>query len=193
VLPFLDPDTPTDGRILEAGRYRIPLSDTLSLDIDLPTGTEANGDGMYLAFDQVILKVEAAGEGYGVPRDPCYSFVDIAPAGVTVADLVSAIRKQPVYEVTRLAPVTIGGAEGQSFELRIPRAYDSSSCIDSQVGLPGKPSTSNNMSPGYVARWWVLDVAGERAVLQTYCDGCTPAASERMVEVVESITFTPTS
>jgi hypothetical protein len=192
VLALPEPDGEEDAVVLEAGRYRVPLSDTLSFDVDVPPGTEANNGGLYLAVEEIVLKVEAAGEDYGVPRDPCSAYTDIEPAGPTVGNLVNAIRNQPIYRASRPEPIEFEGAGGQYLELRIPRGYDASSCGDRQDGLPGNPDANNNMSPGYVGHWWILDVNGQRAVVQTLCDQCDPQTSEPITRMVQSITFIPT-
>jgi len=192
VLALPEPDGDEDAVVLEAGRYRVPLSETLSFDVDVPPGTEASNGGLYLAVQETVLKVEAAGEDYGVPSDPCSAYTDIEPAGPTVDNLVGAIRKQPIYRAGRPEPIEFEGAGGQYFELRIPRGYDASSCRDGQVGLPGNPGANNNMSPGYVGHWWIVDVEGQRAVVQTLCNQCDPQTSEPITRMVQSITFTPT-
>jgi hypothetical protein len=193
VLPLPGPDANDETVITEAGRYRIPLSDTLSLDVDLPSRTGVNGDGLYLQFEDTILKVESAGDDYGVPTDPCHGFTTIEPAGAGVDGLVAAISNQPIY-LTRLPrPVEIGGAAGQYVKVQIPRGYDASSCTDSQVGLPGNPGSNNNMEPGYVGQWWILDVAGQRTVLQAFCAQCDDPTSKRMARMIKNITFTPTT
>jgi hypothetical protein len=191
VLPLPEPDVRDEAVVTEAGRYRIRLSDTLSADVDLPVETVVNSDGLYLQLGDGLVKVEAAGQRYGVPPDPCHAFNDIQPAGTTDQDLVTAIRNQPLYRTSRPAAVTIGGTTGRHLQLRVPRGFDASTCTDGQVGLPGNPGSSNNMEPGYAGHWWILDAAGQRAVVQTYCDQCDPSTSSRLDGVVHSITFTP--
>jgi hypothetical protein len=190
VLALPAPDAGEDYVILEAGRYRVPLSDTLAFEVDLPRKTEANNDGLYLVTEGAILKVEAAGVEYGVLEDPCTGSSGIAPAGPTVGNLVTAIRHQPIISVSRPEPVEIGGAPGQYVELRVPRGYDASSCTGGQVGMPGNPGTNNDMAPGYVGPWWILDVDGQRVVVQTFCDQCDADASKRATRMVRNITFT---
>jgi hypothetical protein len=51
--------------------------------------------------------------------DPCHAQY-VAPVGRTVQDLVQAIRKQPIYRVSRPEPVTIGGAKGTHLQIGIP-------------------------------------------------------------------------
>jgi hypothetical protein len=177
---------------LDAGRYRVPLSDSLAFDVDLPRGTTSNSDGLYLQSRPNILKVELAGKDYGVPSDPCQGQY-VEPAGPSVADLVKAIRRQPVYRVSHVEPVTIGGARGTHLQIAIPAGYDATKCRGSQVGLPGSPDTINNMPPGYVSDWWVLGTHGHRVVAQEFCDGCTAEQRNRVARQVQNIVFRPTS
>jgi hypothetical protein len=70
VLPLPGPHPGADYATLPGGRYRIPLTDTLAFDVDVPDGTSSHEDGTFLAMKDFILKTEAAGDYYGVPRDP---------------------------------------------------------------------------------------------------------------------------
>lgn len=197
VLPLPEPSGTESFVVVEAGRYRVPVSDTLAYAIDLPQGTYVH-DGKYLAFDETrppgiggVLYVDAAGEGAGVSLDPCTSQHDIVPAGTTVDELVTAIINHPILEVSEPAPAELGGARGQYLEVRIPDDYDASSCVDGEVGLVGRPEMVRNALPGYVGAWWVLDIAGERILLQPYCPGpCPRNWAERLRAVAETITFT---
>jgi hypothetical protein len=169
----------------------VPLGDSVAFDVDLPQGTISNSDGLYLQSDPNILKVELAGQDYGVPLDPCHR-QDIEPAGRTVRALVSAIRDQPVYRVSRVRPVTIGGGTGVHLQIAIPAGYDASFCEGGQVGLPGTEESHNNMPSGYVADWWVLDAHGHRVVAQEFCDGCTAKERGQVSQQVRHITFRST-
>ncbi len=135
VLALPEPDGDEDAVVLEAGRW-VPLSETLSFDVDVPPGTEASNGGLYLAVQETVLKVEAAGEDYGVPSDPCSAYTDIEPAGPTVDNLVGAIRNQPIYRAGRPEPIEFEGAGGQYFELRIPRGYDAPRAATARSGSP---------------------------------------------------------
>jgi hypothetical protein len=193
VLPLPAPDQADEITITEPGRYRVPLSDTRSFDVDLPQGTGVSGDGLYTALGSTTLKTELAGESYGVPADPCHSYRDVQPAGPTVDDLVSAIRNEPAYRVSLPEAVEIDGAAGQYLEIRLPAEYDVSTCTENQLGLPGNVGSNNNMEPGYVGRWWILDVEGERTVLQAFCAQCEAPTPEEVTDMVEGISFTSTS
>jgi hypothetical protein len=183
------PDAGTGVADLDAGRYRIPLGEDLAFDIDLAAKTSVHDGGLFLSTGHIVIKTEIAGEDYGVPRDPCTSQA-IDPVGPTVEDLVAALADLTPYEVSRPTKVMLGGAKGRYVEARIPRSYDASPCADKTVLLPGNPDTAVGASPPYVGRWWVLDVGGQRVVVQQNCWGCTPDELRRAPSAPESMSFT---
>lgn len=184
------PDPGEDVATLDAGRYRVTLSDTLSFDVDVPRDTYAHNEGLYLATGVVVLKTEVAGQAYGMPRDPCIDYAT-DPVGPTTADLVEAIRNEPMYQVSRPRPVELGGADGTYLEIRIPSDPDSSQCADGVI-LPANPDTDLAFEPGYRSRWWILDVDGERIAVQQNCV-CSADDFDRAAAMPRSITFPPTT
>jgi hypothetical protein len=95
--------------------------------------------------------------------------------------------------MTTPEPVELGGADGTYIQARIPATYDASTCDgDGVVQLPGNPDTAAGGPPPYLGRWWILDVDGQRVVLQQNCWGCTPAQLDRGAAILHGITFTPT-
>lgn len=191
VVALPAPDVGEDSATLEAGRYRIPLSDTLAFEIEVPDETYAHDDGLFIATGPVILKTEVAGEYYGVPGDPCTDHT-IEPVGPTVDDLVEAIRNEPVYRTTGPEPAELGGAEGVYLEIRVARSYDASQCEGGGiVATPGYGTTSIAWEPPYFGKWWILDVDGQRVVVVQNCGSCS--ADEFDSKMLESISFIPTT
>jgi hypothetical protein len=179
-----------DSVTLAAGRYRIPLDDSLAFDVDLPAGTSAHDDGLFLATDSFIVKTELADDEYGVPRDPCTDQV-IRPVGGSVDDLVQALAAMPAYQVSTPQPVELGGARGTYLEARVPAGFDDTTCDGGAVQLPGNPDTAVSGPAPYTGRWWVLDVDGRRVVVQQNCWDCGKDAFDRGPKAPQSITFTP--
>jgi hypothetical protein len=193
ILPLPEANADDEAVVSKPGRYRVALDDTRAFDVELPVGTNVNSDGLYLAYKDTILKAETADERYGVPDDPCVAFNFIKAVGPTVDDLVTAIRGQSLYRVRHRAPVEIDGAAGQYLELQLPPEFDATPCVDEQLGLPGNPESNNNMAPGYVGRWWIVDVDGQRTVVQVFAERRDAEGFEQMTDVARAITFTPTS
>ena len=181
-------DTDADFATLDTGRYRVPLDETLSFDVDVPGPTYAHDGGTFLASGPVVVKTEIAGQQYGVPRDACSDHT-IERTGPATDDLVEAILDQRLYETTRPTPVQLDGAEGTYLEIQIPATYDDSGCSGG-VMLPTNPATAVDFEPGYRSRWWILDVDGRRVVIQQNCV-CSADRLDRAAAIVESMTFTP--
>lgn len=188
LLPSSDPGS--SFATLGPGRYRVPLSSTLAFDVDVPRRTFSHANGLYLATDEIVLKVEVAGESYGVAADPCTD-PTIEPVGPGVDDLVRAMRSQPSYQVSPPEPAELGGASGTYLEVRVPAAFDAQRCEGRRVTLPGTPLSTKSWRPGYFGRWWVLDVDGQRVVVQQNCAPCAEDAPQRMARIAGSITFAP--
>ncbi|HWJ08596.1 MAG TPA: hypothetical protein VNS46_04425 [Nocardioides sp.] len=174
-----------------AGRYRVPLDDGLSFDIDLPARTTAHDGGVFLATEDFIVKTELAGPSYGVPRDPCRDQA-ITAVGPTVDDLVRALTELAPYRVSAPVPVRLGSAEGSYLEARVPRGYDNARCDGGALQLPGNPATAVSGPAPYLGRWWVLDVEGRRVVVQQNCWGCSAGRFDEAPQTPQSITFTTT-
>lgn len=188
-LPTYGPDE--EAPPLEAGRYRVPVDDSLALEADFPSGTYAESGGIYIMTDAALLKVEIATDRFGVAVDPCHGD-GITPVGPTLEELVQAIRTQPGLQVGTPEPVTVGGAQGQYLTMRIAPDFDASPCRDGQVNLPGIHGSNNNVTPSYVGEWWILDVGGRRVVLQSMCDPCAGDPPDVIREIVRSIAFRQT-
>lgn len=192
VTALPDADAGTDFATLAAGRYRIPLGDTLAFDVDVPSESYAHDGGLFVATGPVVLKTEIAGDDFGVAADACTRH-GIVPAGPGVDDLVDALRALEPFDVTEPKLVTLGGAEGTYLEATLPASYDTGACQGGKVQLPGTPDSAVDSVAPYVGHWWVLDVDGQRVVIQQACWECTPADVDAVAAIPESIAFTPAS
>ena len=112
------------------------------------------------------------------------------PVGPTAADLANALAAQPVLVTSTPDPVTLGGAAGYYLEVLVPTNLDESACVD-EVQLYRTGTTTMAWEQGYLARWWILDVHGERVVVMNFCDqSCTRENLQKLSTMAESITFT---
>jgi hypothetical protein len=108
-----------------------------------------------------------------------------------VTDLATALRQQPVLEVSQPDPVTVDGNHGLYVEVRIPETVDSSSCIDDTVALFSTGLDEWGWTEGFIGQWWILNVDGERVVVMPQCDTtCTDNDFDTLTTMAESITFT---
>jgi hypothetical protein len=177
---------------LPQGRYAVRLTSRLAYQVDVPDRWNVVGGRFLNADPQAsIFFVAPAPSSTGLPLHPCRDHT-IEVVGPTVSDLAAAVRRQPVLDVTRPVPVTLAGYRGLYVEVTIPETVESGSCVDERVSLfeSGGPD-GYAWQGGYVGRWWILDVEGERMVVMPQCDtGCSEDEFATLTTMAESITFT---
>ena len=178
---------------MQQGRYALQLTSTLGYQVDVPGQWNVVG-GTFLNADPrpSIFFVAPAPASTGLPLHPCRDHSTRA-VGPTASDLARALRRQPVLDVTRPIPATLDGHRGLYVEVTIPDTVDTDSCVRDTVSLfeSGGPD-GYAWQQGYVGRWWILDVDGERMVVMPQCDtDCTEDEFATLTTMAESITFTP--
>ncbi|RYP79972.1 hypothetical protein EKO23_24805, partial [Nocardioides guangzhouensis] len=164
-----------------AGRYSLRLSPSLAYEVDLP-GTRYVDGGLYVHHPDapgVFAVTSAPADGTLLPRHPCTDKSEFT-AGPTPQDLARELAAQPLLEVHDRTRVTLHGARGVYLEVRVPPDVDTTQCQD--VGdttddielFRTEGGERWSWAQGYVGRWWILDVNGERVVVMNHCDrGCT--------------------
>jgi hypothetical protein len=129
-----------------------------------------------------------------VYKHPCSANTLIQP-GPTVADLARALGRQPMRDATEPIGIVVDGFQGVQLEWSVPADIDFSTCLDGDFWSWTAVSGSWNghriqQSPGQVDRLWILDIDGERLVVDA---GFMPSADakdrEELWQVMESIRF----
>ncbi len=185
---------PETGNVeLPAGRHALRITPTLTYEVDLP-GPRYVSDGIYLHHPHVggiFVAVAAPADTTTLPRHPC-SDLSGTTVGPTPEDLATALAEQPVLRVRDTGPVTLDGAEGVSLTVRTPRGYDAAECaFADQLVLFSTGDEDWNWLPEYDARWWILDVDGQRVVILNHCDrACSRDEIAQLRAMTESVTFT---
>ena len=182
--PGLDDPTPTPsptphalrcGRELEAGTYQFTgwtrwTSRSPSLTAGRTSGIRRRGDAM--ARRGVLAK--RRGGRADVYADPCRwqdGYVD-PPVGPTVDDLATALANQPQRGEAVPADVTIDGYSGKMVELSVPDDIDFANCDSGEFhSWEGR----FQQAPGQIDRVYILDVDGQRVVIDSHF---TPGTSE---------------
>jgi hypothetical protein len=176
---------------MRQGRYALRLSPTLAYQVDVPDlWTVVSGRFLNNGAGAIFF-VAPAPTSTGLPQHPCRDQTTRV-VGPTVNDLAGALRRQPVLHVTKPVPVTLDGYRGLYLEVTIPEAVDADSCVDDRVSLfeSGGPDGYIGQD-GYLGRWWILDVNGQRMVVMPQCDtGCTKDDLDTLTTMAKSITFT---
>ncbi len=142
-----------------------------------------------------------------VVRDPCHWQGQEFDPGPSVENLVAAFVAQKMRNATTPTDATLGGYAGKYLEWSVPADMKSSTWTDfdtCDLGSDGvdrdfvswfaKDDTENDRYeevPGQVDRLWVLDVKGQRLVVDaTYSPDTSQADRAALSRVVNSIRFT---
>jgi hypothetical protein len=113
--------------------------------------------------------------------------------GSEVDGLAAALANQPLRNAIGPTDVVLAGFHGKYVELSVPADIDFDDCderyFESWTGK-GWASDRYQQSPGQVDRIWVLDVAGERLVVDaSYLPEATAQNRAELERVVDSIRF----
>lgn len=138
-------------------------------------------------------------------RDPCHWVGQEYDPGPTVANLVAALVAQPMRNASQPTDVTIAGYSGQYLEWSVPADLKSSTWTDFDACDidPSDPVHRNFNSwlgngmgnryeqvPGQVDRLWVLDVNGQRLVIDaTYSADTVQSDRDELQSAVASLRF----
>jgi hypothetical protein len=177
---------------MRSGRYELRLTPTLDYEVDVPDQwTVASGRFLNDGSEAIFFVAPAPASSTGLPLHPCRDHTTRV-VGPTVSDLAEGLRRQPLLDVTKPVPVSLDGHRGLYLEVTIPDGIDAESCVDDRVSLfeSGGPD-GYAWQEGYVGRWWILEVDGERMVVMPQCDtGCTDDDFATLTTMAQSITFT---
>jgi hypothetical protein len=192
---------------LQAGDYVIDLNGkpTVSTDATIPRigltlpggwssirgfGVNHGGEGndwMGITFWQVDE----------VYAHPCQWKGPRLKPGPSVDDLATMLAGIPLREATAPIEVTLDGHEGKYLEWSVPADIDFTTCdADDGTNYFESWTTSDGdryqQGPGQVDRLWILDVDGQRLVIDAMSmPGADRQDIATMMQIVESIEFQP--
>ena len=191
--PSSDPGVRTiDGEVLGGGDYP-------AFTLEVPATFSANGPFVTRGF--LGVSVWDVGE---VPRDPCHWQDTMSDPGPTVDDLVEALTAQRYRHATEPTDVTLGGYQGRLLELSVPEDWVVTGDADFE-GCDVEPSNDHRdfvswlgngegerymLVAGQIERVWVVDVDGQRLVVDATYQPETPEdVRDELMGIVESIRF----
>ena len=136
-------------------------------------------------------------------RDPCHWQGQGFDPGPSVGDLVAALVAQPMRSATRPTDVTLAGYKGRYVEVSVPADMKSSTwtnfdACDADAGgshdfqgwLGNGMGNRYEQVPGQVDQLWILDVKGQRLVVDaTYSPDTTPADRDQLHVLARSLRF----
>ena len=180
--------TDSDGA-LEAGTYQFTVLGNVDVTLTVPEGwKDIQGFGVGDATDSpVIVFWPSDAEVAHVYADPCRwqdGYVD-PPVGPTVDDLATALSNQPQRGESVPVDVSIDGYQGKMVELSVPDDIDFADCDGGQFqSWEGR----FQQAPGQVDRIYILDVGGQRLLVDAHFQpGTSEADLAEQQAVFESI------
>ena len=197
--PTLDTPHPDDGRqqaqVLGGGNYP-------RYSVEAPDDWSSDGHFVVKSAASVIgLSVWDVGQ---VPTDPCHWQGHMVDPGSGVEDLVAALGTQATRNASTPIVVTLAGHPGRYLEWSVPAdmvvtgdadfqgcdAWPDNGHLDFVSWLGNGLGERYQLVPGQVDRLWVLDVDGQRLVVDaTYSPDATQAEQDELAHVVESLQF----
>ncbi|MGZ6267340.1 MAG: hypothetical protein ACXWM8_03620 [Candidatus Limnocylindrales bacterium] len=160
----------------------------------VPAGWEGNIGGPYLVDldrpdgkGQVAFQISPA-----LYADPCQGDRLLSPQpGPSVADLATALANLPGLQATTPVDVTLGGYQGKQLTLTAPTSV--SGCSLGSYHIWQLPlGATNDLAPGFSDQVWILDVDGQRLVIDSQVvPGQTAANKAEVQAVLDSIRITP--
>lgn len=117
--------------------------------------------------------------------------------GPSVADLAKVLAGRPLRNATEPVDIVVDGFDGMQLEWSVPPDIDFSTCdrgfFESWTAAAGSWSSDRyQQGPGQVDRLWILDIDGERLVVDGMYMPTTDAKDrEELGQVMESIRFEP--
>jgi hypothetical protein len=170
--------------------------------VEVPDDWSSDGHFVVKSGASVIgLSVWDVGQ---VPTDPCHWQGHTVDPGSDVEDLVAALGAQATRNASTPIDVTLAGHPGRYLEWSVPAdmvvtgdadfqgcdAWPDNGHLDFVSWLGNGLGERYQQVPGQVDRLWVLDVDGQRLVVDaTYSPDAAPADRDELTHVVESLRF----
>ncbi len=179
---------------LEKGRYWLDVGQ-MRVSLAVPRGWDVwvYGGGI---IDPRHRGYWPSGTGIGfyqvedVYADPCrWKGGKMPSIGPGAADLAAALARQPDRAATTPTDVELDGFKGNMVRLHVPADLDFSDCSQYEFrSWPGR----FHQGAGQVDEVWILDVEGERLVIDAWWFSKTSADErEKVIDIVESIRIHP--
>jgi hypothetical protein len=182
---------------LPAGTFVAGDPFPIRVTFSVPAGWQAEIPGPYAVFLSKPLGPAAVNFSIfsDVDADPCHARGLLnPPPGPTVDDLSTALASLPGLVQAAPTEVTFGGYSGKQLTLTAPATFGQ--CILTADGtyevweLP--LGATNDLTPGEIDRVWILDVAGQRLVIDApETPNETAQDSAEVQAVLDSIRLVP--
>ena len=186
---------PADGRPVSAGQYYVPVTTTLRAMLDVPDGMTFDGAWIRRPGDDW-----PTGSAFNlvwpisnITVDPCAAEWLDPPVGGGVDALVEAFSTRDDFVDGSIGPASVDGHLGQRLALTTPEDVDFEACVGTQytdwIATDGGARYRAG-GPGQTLDLRIVDVDGERVVIEVYSAPEAPAEDLAELEaIVDSIRF----
>jgi len=183
---------------LAPGRYQVNGSISTDVTLEVPAGWSAGGDWVVAGpvtdpdhDNGVTIRFYTIPNLAADPLSPAAGNLDPA-VGPTVEDLVQAVVAHPAWTATEPTDITIDGRAGQLVTFMIPLDAPLPADGDGEFYLWADPAGGGiwGWLPGQTFDWYVVDVDGERLIIDAFhYPGAPEAELAAQRAVVESVKF----
>ena len=201
--PLATPPSPTPAPVAGALAPKVIGTGSYPGVTVVAPGWHLNGDFFVDKTSGPLLGISVWDVGK-VPRDPCHWLGQLYDPGPTVDNLVRALVAQRLRHASKPTSVTLAGYSGQYFEWSVPGNMVVTGDSDFK-GCDVQPSNGHldyvswqgsgmgeryQQVAGQVDRLWVLDVKGQRLLVDaTHTPEATPADLAEQEQIVQSLRF----
>jgi hypothetical protein len=191
--------TGTAPALMSPGTYVTGDPFLVRSTLDLPDGWEGNVGGPYAVFLDQIGGTASVGLTLSqiIYADPChYDKGLLKPVpGPSVDDLANALVSLPGIQASKPTDVTVGGYHAKQLTLTAPTSIAGCNFPPGETfrvwQLP--LGATNDLAPGASDELWILDVNGQRLVIDSYEPPGQGAQVKAEVQaILESIRFATT-
>jgi hypothetical protein len=181
--------------VREAGTYRASSFIPIEVLVTVPEGWSGGGD--WLLFgpkgpegpDGMNIRFGSVSNVFANPFDSGDGFVD-PPVGPSVDDLVEAMTSHPDWTVSAPTTTTLDGYAGKVVRMTLPP--DDMPTGRFMLFQDGALGDRWAFEPGQIIDFYIIDVDGERLVLELFSYPDTPAADlDQRAEILESMQLSP--
>ncbi len=182
---------------LEPGAYVTADPFLARVTFTVPAGWGANMGGPYaLWLDQTTASGPEAMSFLifdSVYADACHYDKGLAHPGPTVDALATALATMPGLDATTPTDVTLGGYQGKQLTLTAPASTAGCTLAPDGYAIWQLPlGAIHSMMPGERDRVWILDVDGQRLVIDAAeVPGQTAEAKAEIQGILDSIRIAP--
>ena len=186
----------TVGR-LQAGTYRVDAPYPADILVSVPDGWTKFGEGTFIGVNKNnALPPKGIGLAFvvidNVYTDGCrwQKALMAPPLGPSVEDLVNAFAALKDRHPTNVKDITVSGFSGKQIEISVPNGVDVKSCFAGQYRswTTGDGGFRYESAAGQQTRYWILDVRGQRVVLDaTWFPGSSASDRAELDSVLSSI------